>query len=247
VTNLVREPASASRSPSNNPSTLILVIEDDPAQRAALVASLTARGHGVEVADSGAAALEAVKLVSPDVVLLDLGLPDIDGLELCRHLLLQVDCPVIAVTADAVEDRVVDALELGASDYVLKPYRVNELLARVGVALRHQLATAPLRADDMLVAGDLAVDVAGHRVRIGTVEVDLVPRQFDLLCALVRNEGKLMTYELLTRLIWSVDVPVDPRLALRTAISKLRSTLGTGPDRPTIETEHRVGYRLVIP
>ena len=141
-----------------------------------------------------------MKLVSPDVVLLDLGLPDIDGLELCRHLLLQVDCPVIAVTADAVEDRVVDALELGASDYVLKPYRVNELLARVGVALRHQLATAPLRADEMLVAGDVTVDVAGHRVRIGTVEVDLVPRQFDLLCALVRNEGKLMTYELLTRL-----------------------------------------------
>lgn len=247
MTNPVGEPASSSPFRSNSPSTLILVVEDDAAQREALTSLLAARGHSVEAVASGAAALDAVSLLSPDLVLLDLGLPDIDGLDLCRHLLLHVQCPIIAVTADAVEDRVVAALEMGASDYVVKPYRPNELMARVSVGLRHQLATAPLRADEMLVAGDVEVDVSGHRVRIGLVEVDMLPRQFDLLCALARNQGRLMTYDMLIRMMWGDDLPVNPHLALRTAISKVRASLGVGANRPAVETEQRVGYRLVVP
>jgi DNA-binding response OmpR family regulator len=248
VTRSEAEQASASRFPSiGRPSSLILVVEDDEAQRAALVTALTARGHRVEAVATGAAALEVVKLIEPDVALLDLGLPDIDGLELCRHLLVQLNCPVIVVTADGMEESVVTALEMGADDYVLKPYRTNELLARVGVALRHLVAVAPLRADEHLVCGDVVIDVAGHRVRVADAEVDLVPRQFELLSALVRNEGKLMTNEMLARIIWGLDPPVDPRLALRSAVSKLRGSLGSGDSRPTIQTEQRIGYRLVGP
>jgi DNA-binding response OmpR family regulator len=154
---------------------------------------------------------------------------------------------VIVVTADGIEESVVTALEMGADDYVLKPYRTNELLARVGVALRHLVAVAPLRADEHLVCGDVVIDVAGHRVRVADAEVDLVPRQFELLSALVRNEGKLMTNEMLARIIWGLDPPVDPRLALRSAVSKLRGSLGSGDSRPTIQTEQRIGYRLVGP
>ena len=154
-----------------------------------------ARDHRVEAVASGSAALELIKTSAPDIALVDLGLPDIDGLDLCRHLLVQLRCPVIVVTADGLEDRVVEALELGADDYVFKPYRTNELLARVGVALRHRVELAPLRRDETPVCGDLEVDVAGHRVRVGGTEVDVLPKPFDLLVALVRNEGRLMTYE----------------------------------------------------
>ena len=154
---------------------------------------------------------------------------------------------MIVVTADGVEGRVVEALELGADDYILKPYRTNELLARVGVALRHRVELAPLRRDEFLSCGDVEIDIAGHRVRVGGAEIDLLPKPFDLLVTLLRNEGRLMTYDVLSRVLWGAELPLEPTVALRTLISRLRSVLGVGAGRPTIETEQRVGYRLVAP
>lgn len=236
---------SPSPSPSAATSSLILVIEDDDAQRATLVDALTARGHRVDTATTGQLALERARFSRPDVILLDLGLPDIDGIQLCRHLLLQVDCPVIVVTADSDEDRIVEALDIGAADYVLKPFNMRELLARVRVALRHKLATTSIVADDVLECGDVEIDVAARQALVGDTVIDLFPRQFDLLTTLVRNEGRVLTYDTLTRVVWGMDTPDDHRFALRTAISKLRKSLGVGPLRPTIETEHHIGYRLV--
>ena len=151
------------------------------------------------------------------------------------------------MTADALEDRIIEVLDLGADDYVLKPFSMNQLLARVRVALRHRLATASLVEDQILVCGDVTIDTAAHQVIIDGHRVDLFPRQFDLLAALVRNEGRIMTYSTLGRVLWGLDSNQDHAALLRSTVSKLRRTLGVGPRRPTIETEHHVGYRLVNP
>jgi two-component system KDP operon response regulator KdpE len=208
---------------------------------------LTARGHRVVEAETGALALGIASTLQPDVVLLDLGLPDVDGAVLCRHLRLQLTCPIVVVTADAVEDRIVEVLDLGADDYVVKPFSMNQLLARVRVALRHRLATAPLVDDQILHCGDVTIDTAARQVMIEGTLIDVVPQQFDLLTALVRNEGRVMTYSTLGRTLWGLDSNDDRVAPMRTAISKLRKTLGVGPRRPSIDTEHHVGYRLVAP
>ena len=225
----------------------ILLVEDEAEQRAALSSALTARGHHVEVAATGAEALDMAGIVEPDVILLDLGLPDIDGLTICRHLRLRTSCPIIVVSGDGHESRLIDVLDLGADDYVRKPFGINELLARIRVALRHSLAVVTATGEEILRSGDLQIDTAARQIDVGGTSLDLFPRQFDLLVALLRNEGKVMTYDVLARVVWGLDSPEDHKFALRTAISKLRRALGVGPARPTIETEHHVGYRLVAP
>jgi two-component system, OmpR family, KDP operon response regulator KdpE len=246
VTNHLVAPTSGSHSPSSASPALILLVEDDPGQRAVLSAALSARGHVVEQAASGARALDLAKVIRPDLILLDLGLPDMDGLELCRHLRLQLSCPVIVVTADGVEDRAIALLDLGADDYVLKPYRMNELLARVRVALRHRLVTTTMLDAQILECGDVIVDIDARQVVIAGAPVEVYSRQFDLLVALVRNEGRVVTYSILARALWGLDAPENYQYPLRTAISKLRRVLGVGPRRPMIDTEHHVGYRLVV-
>lgn len=226
---------------------LILLVEDDPGQRDTLTTVLAARGHRVATAATGAEALSLADSLRPDVILLDLGLPDIDGVELCRRLRLHHHCPVIVVTADAVEDRLVDVLEKGADDYVLKPYSTRLLLARLGVALRHRVATAPLLDADVLHCGGLTIDVPAHLVFVDGAPVELIPRQFDLLTALVRNEGRVMTYATLARVLWGLDATGDYRLQLRSVVSKLRRALGGAASLPSIVTEPHVGYRLVAP
>jgi two-component system KDP operon response regulator KdpE len=253
VTNAqLSEPRSRSHSPSPGTSTeksaTILLVEDDPAQRDALAAALIARDYRVVEAATGAAALQMALAVSPDVVLLDLGLPDVDGIELCRHLRIQLACPVIVVTGDVQEDRMVEALDTGADDYVLKPFSPNELFARIRVALRHRVATAPLVEDQVLQCGDVQVDVAAYQVAIAGELVDLLPRQFDLLVAMIRNEGRVMTYATMARVLWGVNsVSEHQAHSLRTAVSRVRRALGDGPQRPSIVTERHVGYRLVAP
>jgi two-component system KDP operon response regulator KdpE len=242
------EPSSRSRSAPTPKSPTILLVEDDPAQRDSLSSALTARGYIIRQAGNGAEALEIASTTRPDVVLLDLGLPDVDGIDLCKHLHIQLDCPVIVVSADVVEDRMVQALDTGADDYVLKPYGINELLARVRVALRHREATASLVDDLVLQCGDVTVDVAAYQVAVGGEVVEMLPRQFDLLVAMLRNEGRVMTYATLTRLVWGVEPEGDHHtLSLRTAISRIRAAIGVGPQRPAIVTERHVGYRLVAP
>ena len=241
--------ARASGSPSRGSSSAarILLIEDEPDQRAALTAVLEARGHRVEVATNGVEGLDMAVACNPDVIFLDLGLPDIDGVTLCRHIRVRTSCPIIVVTADVLESRLIEVLDLGADDYILKPYRVDELLARLRVALRHRLALISATRDEVLRCGDVQIDTAARQTRVAGRDLDLLPRQFDLLVALVRNEGKVMTYDVLTRVVWGLERPDEQRFALRTAISKLRSALGVGDDRPSIETEHHIGYRLVAP
>src|SRR4051794_7697362 len=224
-----------------------MVVEDDPALRATTVDALTARHYRIAEAQQGAAAIELADTIGPDVVLLDLGLPDIDGLEVCRHLRMRLTCPIIIVTADTSADSMVRLLDAGADDYVAKPYATDVLLARVRVALRHRATTATVLDDSVVHCGDVPIDVAGRQADAGGNVVDRPPRQFELLVALARNPNRALTYAALGTAVWGFDAPDDPHKALRTAVSRLRRTLGIGPARPRIETEHHIGYRLVVP
>ncbi|MBI5089656.1 MAG: response regulator transcription factor [Actinobacteria bacterium] len=227
---------------------LVLVVEDDEAQRSTLITTLTAHGYRVRGAATGVEALDLAEATRPDLVLLDLGLPDVPGIELCRHLPLRHACPIVVVTGDDSDEQLVRALDLGADDYLVKPYNPQVLLARARVALRHRVATASLVDDDVLHSGDVTIDLAARSVFAGGTEVVLLPRQFEVLVALVRNPGRLLTYATLGRIVWGTDIEGGHHLqSLRTAVSRLRQALGEGPLRPVIETERHVGYRLVEP
>ena len=210
-----------------------------------LTTVLGAHGYRVEVAGTGAEGLQAVSSFEPDLVLLDLGLPDIDGIQLCRHVRNIARCPVLVVTADHVDARMVEALDLGADDYIVKPFNLDVLLARIRVALRHRSALAPLRGDDVLVCGDVQIDVGAHQVLVGDVVVELSARPFALLTILLRNQGRVVGLPTLLRALESYGT--DDFNAVRVLVSKLRKVLGTGPSRPTIETEVGVGYRMAAP
>ena len=210
---------------------------------------LSARGYRVVAAGSGSDALGLIDAEPPDLALIDLGLPDMDGIELVRHIGLRTACPRIILTADDRASRIVEGLDSGADDYVFKPYDSEVLLARVRAALRRRLAAVHPGPDEPLTCGDVMVDVGARLVLIDgrSPAVPIVARQFDLLVALVRNEGRVMTTTDLSRVVWGFDVPDDYRQLLRNAVSKLRRSLGRGPLRPRLETDHSVGYRLVAP
>ena len=223
----------------------LLVVEDEEPQQRTLTAGFGARGFHVDVAASGRAALDRAEALRPDLAIVDLGLPDMDGLEVCRHLLVRGVCPVIVVTADAVEDRMIAALDMGAADYVVKPFSLDVLAARVRRVLREHDEGAAVGLEP-IDCGDVRIDVAAHEVWVAGEQVPLPPAQFALLGVLVRNSGRVLTYQALSRAVHGEDrASASGREALRTSVSALRRRLGTGPDRPVIRTESRVGYRLV--
>jgi two-component system KDP operon response regulator KdpE len=223
----------------------ILVVEDYAPHRRTLQLGLSARGFEVTAVGDGRAARDAVDSAHHDVVLLDLGLPDIDGIELCRLLHVWPGSPIVVVSGDGNDGRIVAALEVGADDYVVKPVTIDVLVARIGVQLRHATATAGVIKGQVLEAGDVTVDTAAHETCIAGVPVELNAQQFTILTILLRNPGKLVTHEVLARAS-GYGHPSD-RNALRVAVSRLRRRLGDGPDRPEIITEKPVGYRLRVP
>ena len=226
---------------------LILVVEDDPAQLSMISTAMRSRGYRVLEAATGTAALDHVAAIEPDVVLLDLALPDIDGIEVCHQLKLWISSPVIVVTADGSESRVVAALDTGADDYVTKPFSMAELQARVRVALRHRTRLNATVEPMYLDLGDVHIDVAAHTVTVAGQLVDVPPRLFKLLTVMGSNAGKVLTYRNLANQLWGPEHTADVLAPLRVAISSLRAKLGTGPQRPTIHNAPHVGYRLAIP
>ena len=179
--------------------------------------------------------------------MLDLGLPDFDGVELCRRIRQTQRCPIIVVTADGDEGRMVAALDIGADDYITKPYKPDLLMARVRVALRHANALAGLAEETTFQLGDLFVDVEAHMALADGREIELSPRQFRLLTALMRNAGRVLTHKQLAMVTSADGDEVVNADGLRGAMSHLRKRLGTGVQRPRIITEPHVGYRLVAP
>ena len=223
---------------------LVLVVEDERSMARALSASLQARGYDVHVARTGQEGLDMSASDDPAVIILDLGLPDIDGLEVCRRMRKWSRAPIIVVTADGSEKRKIVALDEGADDYVTKPFSMPELLARLRVALRHRKALGPVVEDDLLEVGDLAVDLADHQVRVAGHRLELTPKEFDFLALLARHPGKVLTHRAILTNVWGPEA-VGRTEYLRTYANQLRRKLEAEPAAPALVTEPGVGYRLV--
>jgi two-component system KDP operon response regulator KdpE len=221
---------------------VVLVVDDDPGIVEALAAALQARALDVVTAGTGVDALAAAARNDVGVVVLDLGLPDMDGLEVCRRLREWSDVPIIVLTAEGAEQRKVEALDEGANDYVTKPFSTPELLARVRVALRHRTGSEQGRS--VLRVGDIDVDVAQHVARVGGRLLDLTPKEFEFLATLAREPGRVFTHRSLLTRVWGPDYTRETHY-LRNYASQLRRKLGDNPHRPRLVTEPGVGYRLV--
>ena len=221
----------------------ILVVDDEPPIRKLLRMGLGAHGYEVIDAPNGKAALEALAS-KPHLVILDLGLPDIDGLDLLRQLRQRdASLPIVVLSSRGDEAGKVAALDLGADDYVTKPFGMDELLARMRAALRHQLQVHGERP--IFQAGDLSVDLVRRHVRIDDKEIKLSPKEYDLLRLIVQHAGKVLTHKFLLRELW--DEPTDTQY-LRVYVRQLRRKIEKDPERPQhLLTETGIGYRLRAP
>ncbi len=219
----------------------VLVVDDERPIRRFLRVSLTAQGHVVYEAGDGREALSAVVRDRPDLIILDLGLPDMDGIEVTRQLREWTRTPIIVLSVREEEATKVAALDMGADDYLIKPFGMAELMARMRVALRH--ATQP-PGEPIFEVGDLRMDIARRQVTISEAEVALTPTEYDLLRVLVQHAGKVLTHRQLLRLVWSPGYEAEIHL-LQVNISNLRRKIEPDPSRPSyLLTEVGVGYRL---
>jgi len=225
----------------------VLIVEDDRAQMQALSVGLEGRGYVVLGALTGADAVAWLARTSFDLILLDMGLPDVDGLTMCKRIRDWTRCPIIVVSADAMEDRIVGALEAGADDYVIKPYAMGVLEARIRVALRHAATVAAVVDSPFLVVGDTRLDLDAYQASVDGVTIEMSRQQFEILAVLARNVDKIVTYRALGRALWGYEPETIDLNALRISVSRVRQRLGSGPDRPVIHNERAVGYRLVVP
>ena len=228
------------------PAPLVLIVEDELPIRRFLRASLAAEGYRVEEADTGEKALKVAARQAPELVLLDLGLPDLDGREVLRRLREWLSAPVIILSARDQEREKVAALDAGADDYLTKPFGTAELLARLRVALRHTARVAGDPEATTFESGDLKVDLAARRVLVKDAEVRLTPLEYKLLATLVRHAGKVLTHRFLLKEVWGL-VQQEPH-HLRVFMASLRRKIEAEPARPRhLRTEQGVGYRLCSP
>jgi two-component system KDP operon response regulator KdpE len=221
----------------------IVIVDDEPAIRRFIRNTLSVHGYRVIEAESAAAGLAAIRHHKPDLLILDLGLPDRDGLDVLRELRRGSALPVVVLSSRGEEQTKVAALDLGADDYVTKPFGIEELMARLRAALRHRLQQQG--AQPVFQSGDLSVDLVHRVVRRGGTEVKLSPKEYDLLQQLVVHAGKVLTHRHLLREVWG-DESADVQY-LRVYMRQLRQKLEAEPERPQhILTEPGVGYRLAL-
>lgn len=223
--------------------TTILIIDDDEAVRRFLRTVLSGQGYAIAEAVTVATALDAIKQVQPDVLLLDLGLPDGDGLDVLRAMPANRHIPVIVLSARGHEGDKVVALDSGADDYLTKPFGSSELLARIRVALRKQ-AQSEATTSDVLQVGPIRIDQARHVVTVEDRDVRLTPMEFKLLVEFARNPGRVLTHRHLLREVWGSNA-ADQSHNLRVHVASLRRKLESDPAQPQwLVTEAGVGYRL---
>jgi two-component system KDP operon response regulator KdpE len=224
----------------------VLVIEDEVAIAEVVARALVARGFTVRIALDGRSGLDATAFEEPDVVILDLGLPDIDGIDVCRRIRTWSQNPIIVLSADGAEDRKIAALDEGADDYVTKPFSMPELLARVRVAVRYRRLLARAIDSALLTLGDVVIDTGSRDVRVAGESIDLTRIEFDLLELFARNPGKVLTQRMIVDQVWE-HPKASTAKSLRVHVLYLRRKLGEGARRVQIVTEPGVGYRLVLP
>ncbi len=225
-------------------SPLVLIIEDEAQMRRLLRATLRAQGYQVVEAGTAREGLSQAAGRNPDVILLDLGLPDGDGLEVARQLRQRGRAPIIVLSARGQEHDKVAALDRGADDYLTKPFGVAELLARVRVALRHAALPPDAPTQPVFAVGALKVDLLRRQVFRDTREVHLTPTEYKLLAALIRQAGRVITHRQLLQEVWGANY-VDQGHYLRVYMAQLRHKIEPDPSRPRLlTTEPGVGYRL---
>jgi two-component system, OmpR family, KDP operon response regulator KdpE len=229
----------------NDNKALVTVIEDEEPIRRFLKASLSVAGFQVAEATTGQEGLRIVTQQPPSLILLDLGLPDMEGTDIIRQVRQWSSTPIVVLSARGEEDSKVQALDAGADDYLTKPFGVSELLARMRVALRHATSLkTPGAASTIVEVADVRIDLEGRVVTKGDCDVKLTKIEFDLLAALSRNAGKVVTHSHLLKEVWGSHSIQDSHY-VRVFMSSLRKKLEDNPSRPSfLITEQGVGYRL---
>jgi len=223
----------------------ILLVDDEVAIQRALAPLLRSRGYDVEVAGTAQDALRHFSARPHDLLVLDLGLPDMEGTEVCRRIRTTSKVPIIVLSARGGDTDKVHALDLGADDYVTKPFSPDELLARIRVALRRVMDDDD-QDSGVLRAGDLAIDYDRRRVLRGTVEVRLTPKEFELLSLLARNHDRVLTHRAILKEVWGPNAVEQPE-HLWTLIALLRKKIEPDPSKPRyLLSEPWVGYRFAV-
>jgi two-component system KDP operon response regulator KdpE len=221
----------------------ILVVDDEKPIRRFLRAILSAQGYYFLEASDGSEAIRMLAMDHPDVIILDLGLPDVDGLEVIRLIREWSGIPIIVLSVKEQEEVKVRALDAGADDYLTKPFGVMELLARLRVVMRRSV---PLTVEPVFETGELKVDFSQRQVFLGSDEVNLTPLEYDILKALVQNAGRVLTHRQILKNVWGEGYEDDFHL-LRVTVSHMRKKIERNPAQPQyIHTEPGVGYRLRI-
>ena len=231
--------------PEPGARTGVLLVEDDPNIVDLIRANLAVRGFETVISTDGRRALQLLETETPDIVLLDLMLPGADGLELCRQIRERSTVGIIVVSARGGERDKVSALNVGADDYMTKPFSIEELLARIAATLRRSRpvnGVAP--ASPVVSAGGIEIDLTGQRVRRNGVDVHLTPTEFALLRELATNRGKLLTHAQLLRRVWGPGYETETEY-IRVYVRRLRAKLEGEGDPPLILTQPRAGYRLI--
>jgi two-component system, OmpR family, KDP operon response regulator KdpE len=221
----------------------ILVVDDEPQITRVLRTSLSSQGYDIRVANDGETALEIMKDWTPDLVITDLSMPNMDGLELCRRLRSKAQTPIIVLSVRGEERTKVQALDAGADDYVTKPFGIEELLARVRASLR-RAPSVEANEPPMIEVGDFHIDLAAHKVTVRQREIHLTPKEFDLLVYLARHAGKVITHRTLLNAVWGGHNTEQVQY-LRVFVGQLRKKLEPAASSPRyIVTEPWVGYRF---
>jgi two-component system, OmpR family, KDP operon response regulator KdpE len=227
------------------PGPVIVVVEDEPDIRRFLRASLLSKGYRLVEAATGREGLEAAETRQPDLIILDLGLPDVDGLEVIRRVREWSLVPIIVLSAKGQETTKVAALDAGADDYIAKPFGVSELLARMRVSLRHAARSSQGEPTPVFTTGELQIDLAQRRVRVKGKDVHLTPIEYRLLTTLAKHAGKVLTRNQLLTEVWGRPY-ADQAHYLHVHMAQLRRKVESDPTRPRyLLTEPGVGYRLV--
>src|SRR5580692_8217737 len=222
----------------------ILVVDDEPQITRVLRTSLQSNGHEVTVAQDGADALAKFMKAEPELVITDLAMPGMDGIELTREIRERSQVPIIVLSVRGNDDSKVAALDEGADDYVTKPFSIQELLARVRVQMRRMMALAGEVQDELIVLGDFRIDLERHQVIVRDVEVHLTPKEFDLMVYFARNADRVLTHKTLLRAVWGT-AGLDQPEYLRVLIAQLRKKVEpVGGEPKYIVSEPWVGYRL---
>ncbi len=223
---------------------VILLIEDEPQMRRFISLILQGQGYHVTEAGTGGEGLREAAVRNPDVILLDLGLPDMDGLEVTKRLREWSNVPIIVISAREKEMDKVTALDEGADDYLIKPFGAGELLARIRVAMRHRAMQRSGQKESVLTAGNLKIDFSKRRVFIGEEEVHLTPIEYKLLSLLAGNAGKVLTHSHLLKEVWGANYAHQTQY-LRVYMTQLRHKLEADPARPRfLINEPGIGYRF---